>query len=311
MGLDSGSGQNLGDAPSEPEPVSPDPGDTEDEDFTIPAIEIRLLWWEYADFVNLKENTEIVVSEAMEATEWVNTVFTWIRTSMNSMSLRMKELFLVPSKKVSGNMCEPGNNWAHDKAAAKAATERIIDQTSMMEPAPGSGAEERVRTTWSHIPGDQYSQSHTVLNIQHPARSEQSDDSQLRCGCEVHTGYACATRDARVTNQPHTHYACDIHVTESTHVNSQESTHRRCDASPINTWHEPVSVNRCDRPSLSAEQVIQGVPESIECSWHSIREPQSIDMNVLREEIKDTISATIKEKLCSDADSVTTASAKT
>ncbi|KIJ53429.1 hypothetical protein M422DRAFT_242595 [Sphaerobolus stellatus SS14] len=31
-------------------------------------------------------------------------------------------------------------------------------------------------------------------------------------------------------------------------------------------------------------------------------------MNALREEIKETISATIKEKLCSDADSITTVS---
>ncbi|KIJ40534.1 hypothetical protein M422DRAFT_256507 [Sphaerobolus stellatus SS14] len=59
---------------------------------------------------------------------------------------------------------------------------------------------------------------------------------------------------------------------------------------------------------LPADQVVQGVPESIECSWCSIRDPQSIDMNALREEIKETISATIKDKLCSDADSVTTVS---
>ncbi|KIJ43806.1 hypothetical protein M422DRAFT_252712 [Sphaerobolus stellatus SS14] len=37
-------------------------------------------------------------------------------------------------------------------------------------------------------------------------------------------------------------------------------------------------------------------------------ETQSIDLNALREEIKEIISATIKEKLCSDADSVTTVS---
>ncbi|KIJ50189.1 hypothetical protein M422DRAFT_246022 [Sphaerobolus stellatus SS14] len=61
-------------------------------------------------------------------------------------------------------------------------------------------------------------------------------------------------------------------------------------------------------PSLSANQVIRGIPESIERSWHSITDPQSIDMNALREEIKETISATIKEKLHSDADSVTTVS---
>ncbi|KIJ54595.1 hypothetical protein M422DRAFT_240665 [Sphaerobolus stellatus SS14] len=60
--------------------------------------------------------------------------------------------------------------------------------------------------------------------------------------------------------------------------------------------------------NLSVDKVIQGVPESIEHSRCSIREPQSIDMNALREEIKEMISATIKEKLRSDADSVTTVS---
>ncbi|KIJ39296.1 hypothetical protein M422DRAFT_257902 [Sphaerobolus stellatus SS14] len=44
------------------------------------------------------------------------------------------------------------------------------------------------------------------------------------------------------------------------------------------------------------------------CRVHSIREPQSIDMNALREEVKEMISATFKEKLHSDADSVTTVS---
>ncbi|KIJ29537.1 hypothetical protein M422DRAFT_269070 [Sphaerobolus stellatus SS14] len=46
----------------------------------------------------------------------------------------------------------------------------------------------------------------------------------------------------------------------------------------------------------------------IERSRKSIREPQSIDMNALREEIKETISSVIRDKLCSDVDSVTTVS---
>ncbi|KIJ55685.1 hypothetical protein M422DRAFT_240304 [Sphaerobolus stellatus SS14] len=79
-------------------------------------------------------------------------------------------------------------------------------------------------------------------------------------------------------------------MTEGTRVNSQESTRQRRDSSPINTQRKP------------------GVPESIEHSQHSIREPQSIDMNALREEIKEMIFATIKEKLRSEADSVTTVS---
>ncbi|KIJ45452.1 hypothetical protein M422DRAFT_250763 [Sphaerobolus stellatus SS14] len=61
QGIDQGSGswQNLSDAPSEPEHVSPDAGDTEEEEhFTIPA-------------------------KAMKATERLNTIFNRIRTSMN------------------------------------------------------------------------------------------------------------------------------------------------------------------------------------------------------------------------------------
>ncbi|KIJ56151.1 hypothetical protein M422DRAFT_239360 [Sphaerobolus stellatus SS14] len=109
IGLGSGSWQNLSDVTSDPEQVSLDEGDTDEgEDFIIPASE---------------ENTEIVIAEAMEATERVNMVFTQIRASMNRMSLRMKELLIVPSKKVSGKTHEPGNNRVHDKAAAKAATE--------------------------------------------------------------------------------------------------------------------------------------------------------------------------------------------
>ncbi|KIJ37631.1 hypothetical protein M422DRAFT_259993 [Sphaerobolus stellatus SS14] len=78
--------------------------------------------------------------------------------------------------------------------------------------------------------------------------------------------------------------------------------------SPINTQCEPVSVNNSNRNNPSIAQVIQGIPESIEYSRCSMGETQSIDMNALREEIKEMISATIKEKLCSDADSVTTVS---
>ncbi|KIJ57250.1 hypothetical protein M422DRAFT_238845 [Sphaerobolus stellatus SS14] len=233
--------QNLGDAPSDPDHVSPDGGDTdEEENFTIPASE---------------DNTEIVLSEAMKVIERLNTVFKCIRTPMNRMSLRMKELFIALVKKCSGKTCEPGNNWAHDKAAAKAATERIMVQTAIMEPVPGTGTDDRARLTQSHIPrdGDRHSlplrQQNSHETIPHTAQSKQSGDSQPQRGCDVHT----------------------IH-------------------------------------NLSTDKAIQGVPESIEHFWHSIREPQSIDMNALREEIKETISATIKEKLHLDADSVTTVS---
>ncbi|KIJ49765.1 hypothetical protein M422DRAFT_246125, partial [Sphaerobolus stellatus SS14] len=270
-GMDQGSGswQNLGDAPSNPDHMSPDAGDTDEEEhFTIPASEVGILCQEYTEFINLKDNAEIVLSEAMEATEWLNTVFNRIRTSMNRMSPHMKELFIVPSKKLSGKTHEPGNNRAHDKAAAKAATERIVVQTTTMESVPGS----------------------ETYTVSCPPQCEQNDDSQLRRGHDVHTGYVRTTRDERVMTQSRTCHARDIHVTEDTRMNSQESTRWRRDLSPSNT------------------QCVPRVPESIEQSRYSIREPQSIDMNALREEIKETISATIKDKLHSDADSVTTVS---
>ncbi|KIJ29703.1 hypothetical protein M422DRAFT_268827 [Sphaerobolus stellatus SS14] len=217
---------------SDPGRVSPTRGDTE-EHFIIPASEVVVLRQEYSEFITLKDNTEVVLAEAMEAMEQLNTVFSRVRASMNRMSLRMKELFLVPANQASGKTLEP-------------------DQMAMIEPAPVSGAEECAGTTRSRIPGDQYSRAPLSRNITEdspqPAHGEQGDDSQPRHSREAHTVYARDTPKA------------------------------------------------------------QGIPESIECSRHSIADPQSIDMNALREEIKATISATIKDKLCSDADSVTTVS---
>ncbi|KIJ28409.1 hypothetical protein M422DRAFT_270267 [Sphaerobolus stellatus SS14] len=129
----------------EPDRVSPDGGDMdEEESFTIPASEVNILRQEYTEFIKLKDNTEIVLSEAMEATERLNTVFNHIRTSMNRMSPHMKEIFIVPVKKSSGKTRELGNNRAHDKAAAKAATERIMAQTAIVVPVPGTGTDDCV-----------------------------------------------------------------------------------------------------------------------------------------------------------------------
>ncbi|KIJ28569.1 hypothetical protein M422DRAFT_270167 [Sphaerobolus stellatus SS14] len=70
------SGHNLDGAPEESDHVSPDEGGTENTDgsFSIRASELGRLRKEYADLMNLKENGEIVLVEAMEATEQLNTV---------------------------------------------------------------------------------------------------------------------------------------------------------------------------------------------------------------------------------------------
>ncbi|KIJ40892.1 hypothetical protein M422DRAFT_256075, partial [Sphaerobolus stellatus SS14] len=200
------------------------------------VLEVEVFWQEYSEFITLKDNAEVVLAEAMEAMERLNTVFSRVRASMNRMSPRMKELLIVPVNQVSGRRLSP---------------------TSMIEPAPGSGAEERVRTTRSRVPGDQYSRAPLPRNIHedipHHDRNEQSEDSQPRHGCETHTVYVRDTPEAR---SPHDGDTTRLQLT--------------------------LGVTR-----------------------HSIAEPQSIDMNALREEIKATISATIKEKLHSDADSVT------
>ncbi|KIJ36964.1 hypothetical protein M422DRAFT_260610 [Sphaerobolus stellatus SS14] len=203
----SDSGHNLGGAPDKSDHASPDEGGTENEDgsFAIKASEVGRLCEEYADLMNLKENGEIVLMEAMKATKQLNTMLNQIRTSINRMSPTMKELFIVPK-----------NNWTRDKAATKAATKQIVAQGTPDVTTSGTHPEECTRLYQSR-----------------------------------------------------------------------------------------------KRNNLSVAQVIQGIPESIECSQHSMGETQSIDMNALREGIKEMISATIKEKLCSDADSVTTVSQST
>ncbi|KIJ43936.1 hypothetical protein M422DRAFT_252868 [Sphaerobolus stellatus SS14] len=112
----SDSRHNLSGAPDESDHAPPDEGGTENEDgsFTIKAM------------------------EAMEATEWLNTVFNQIRTSMNRMSLTMKDIFLVPKQKSSEKTIEPRNNRTCDKAAAKAATERIVTQGATNIPVTGT-----------------------------------------------------------------------------------------------------------------------------------------------------------------------------
>ncbi|KIJ54266.1 hypothetical protein M422DRAFT_241514 [Sphaerobolus stellatus SS14] len=250
---------------------SPTRGDTT-EDFVIRGSEVVVLRQEYSEFITLKDNAEIVLAEAMEATERLNTVFNRVRASMSRMFPRMKELFSVPSNQVSDKTLEPGNYRAHDKAAAQAATQRIIAQTAMTDPAPSSGAEERTRTTRSHIPGDRYSRAPLSRNIPedipHTAQGEQGEDSQPRRGREVYTVYVCDTPEAR---NPHDRDAMRLQLT--------------------------LGASRRVSPRVTDLR-----------SRRSITEPQSIDMNALREEIKATISATIKDKLCSDADSVTTVS---
>ncbi|KIJ22413.1 hypothetical protein M422DRAFT_277165, partial [Sphaerobolus stellatus SS14] len=294
MGLDSGSGQNLGDAYSDPVRVSPNRGDAE-EYFIIPANEVGILRQEYSEFITLKDNAEVVLAEAIKATERLNTVFSRVRASMNRMSPRIKELIIVPVSQASGKTLEPGNNRVHDRAAAKAATQRIIDQTAMMEPAPVSGADERARTTRSRIPGDRYSRSTLSRNIPEDipptARGEQQDYSQPTHGREAHTVYARDTPEHRVSDPSRAHIARDIRVTKRVRVSATEATRLRPEAT-----------------SLSASRVNQERPGAIERSRRSILEPQSIDMNALREEIKSTISAIFKEKLRSDAESVTTVS---
>ncbi|KIJ35354.1 hypothetical protein M422DRAFT_262530 [Sphaerobolus stellatus SS14] len=229
--------------------VSPTRGDTM-EDFVIRGSKVVVLRQEYSEFITLKDNAEIVLAKAMEATERLNMVFNRVRASMSRMSLRMKELFSVPSNQTSGKTLQPSNNWAHDKAAAQAATQHIIAQTAMTDPAPRSGAEERARTTRSHVPGDRYSRAPLSRNIPedipHTAQGEQGEDSQPRRGHEAHTVYARDTPESRVRDMSRAQLARDVHV------NSTESTRRRRDASPTNTQRELESVPTRDRPSLSA-----------------------------------------------------------
>ncbi|KIJ32262.1 hypothetical protein M422DRAFT_265921 [Sphaerobolus stellatus SS14] len=133
-------GHDLGGAPDESDHASPYEGGTKNEDgsFTIKASKLGKLRKEYVDLMNIKENDEIVLAEAMEATEQLNTVFNQIRKFMNNMSPMMKDIFLAPKRKSSGKTIETRNNWSHDKAATKAATERIVAQGATNVPITGT-----------------------------------------------------------------------------------------------------------------------------------------------------------------------------
>ncbi|KIJ34188.1 hypothetical protein M422DRAFT_263677 [Sphaerobolus stellatus SS14] len=162
--LSSDSGHNLGGAPDESDHASPDEGSAENEDgnFTIRVSEVSRLHKEYADLMDLKEDSEI------------------IRTSMNKMSPTMKELFIVPKQKSSGKTIEPRNNWTCDKAATKAATEQIVAKDATDVKASVTRPEECMRLYQSRqrYEGNENSLSPSQLNIHHAAPSEQSDDSQ-------------------------------------------------------------------------------------------------------------------------------------
>ncbi|KIJ53777.1 hypothetical protein M422DRAFT_242031 [Sphaerobolus stellatus SS14] len=119
MGLTMG---DLSNSPARSVDPQQSPGDTKGH-FLIRASEVEIVRQEYSEFITLKDNAEIDLAEAMEATEWLNTVFSRVRASMNRMSPRMRELFIVPADQASGKTLEPGNNRAHDRAAAQAATQ--------------------------------------------------------------------------------------------------------------------------------------------------------------------------------------------
>ncbi|KIJ28299.1 hypothetical protein M422DRAFT_270445 [Sphaerobolus stellatus SS14] len=223
---------NRSESRSDSGQVSPTRGDTM-EDFVIRGSEVVVLRQEYSEFITLKDNAG---------------------RSHGGYGVAEHSVQLIPSNQASGKTLEPGNNRAHDKAAAQAATQRIIAQTAMIDPAPGSGAEERARTTRSHVPGDRYSRAPLSRNIPedipHSARSEQGEDSQPRCGREAHTVYVRDTPEVWVRDMSRARLARDIHVTDRTHVNSTESTRQERDVSPTNTWREPVSVTTRDRPDI-------------------------------------------------------------
>ena len=61
-------------SPSDPGRLSPTRGDNEGH-FLIRASEVEIFRQEYSEFITLKDNAEVVLSEAMEATERLNTVF--------------------------------------------------------------------------------------------------------------------------------------------------------------------------------------------------------------------------------------------
>ena len=116
---------------------SPELGDDMEDvvtDITVPAEEVVRLSKEYDIFMTLMDNAEVVIAEAVEATERVKVVLAQMKTFDRRMSPTMRKLFGVSRRQPSGKAVELGNNREVDKAAAKTATEQIVAIVATMEP---------------------------------------------------------------------------------------------------------------------------------------------------------------------------------
>ena len=82
----------------------------DDTSFVVLSADVVRLHREYDEFVSLQANAEIVLTEALMATDRLSTVLNQMKTFNNRMSLSLRKLFGAPAKQSSGKTIEFGNN---------------------------------------------------------------------------------------------------------------------------------------------------------------------------------------------------------
>ena len=199
--IDSSGGQLIGDQPDIDNRTSITvdvPAD--DTGFMVPSADVARLHKEYDEFTSLQINAEIVLTEAITATERLSTVLKQMKTFNNRMSPSLRKLFNAFDKQSSGKTIEFGNNRTRDQAAAQAATERVVSiNTTNVTYVTASNAPTRLNQ--SRIIGEDNANapSSRPVNIPSPVNSERSEGSQLRILSDAEIYRArCANTDSQL-----------------------------------------------------------------------------------------------------------------
>ncbi|KIJ42206.1 hypothetical protein M422DRAFT_254597 [Sphaerobolus stellatus SS14] len=239
---------------TDPGRVSPTRGDTE-EHFILPTSEVVVLRQEYSEFITLKDNAEVVLAEAMEATEWQNTVFSRVRAFMNRMSPRMKELLLVSANQASGKTLEPEE--IKNTISATIKDKLHSDADSVTTVSHTISALDANAQYWSDLSNKATRHSHCALELQlklaeekvnNLLHEEAPEEALLETAQEVRN--VCFQLDQSTRLHKAGFQQVQFSATTRRNVNSPS---RNYGVNPINEAHTP-------QPEGNAPSVRQGTP---------------------------------------------------
>ena len=123
----------------------------DDIGFMVSSTDLVKLQNEYDEFTSLQTNAEIVLMEALVATDKLSTVLNQMKTFNNRMSPSLRRIFSAPAKQSSVKTIEFGLNRTRDQAAAQAATERVVTITTNKNAATEAASDVYTRLSQSRM----------------------------------------------------------------------------------------------------------------------------------------------------------------